>query len=121
MAFAVPADVRARWLEHPTQFYCPQGHPQHYTETEVQRLQKQLAEAQEKAQAATKRKEWAEQEAKNARAAEAAERAAKDAERASKVRAQKKLKRVANGVCPCCNRTFQNLARHMKTKHGSAT
>lgn len=25
--------------------------------------------------------------------------------------------RVANGVCPCCNRTFQNLAAHMKTKH----
>jgi hypothetical protein len=26
-------------------------------------------------------------------------------------------KRVANGVCPCCMRTFQNLARHMTTKH----
>jgi hypothetical protein len=21
------------------------------------------------------------------------------------------------GVCPCCNRTFQQLARHMKAKH----
>ena len=26
-------------------------------------------------------------------------------------------KRVAAGVCPCCNRTFQNLARHMKGQH----
>ena len=25
--------------------------------------------------------------------------------------------RAAAGVCPCCNRSFQNLARHMKTKH----
>ncbi len=25
--------------------------------------------------------------------------------------------RVKNGVCPCCNRTFQNLAAHMATKH----
>lgn len=25
--------------------------------------------------------------------------------------------RVGNGVCPCCNRTFQNLARHIKKKH----
>lgn len=25
--------------------------------------------------------------------------------------------RVQAGVCPCCNRTFQNLARHMATKH----
>lgn len=26
-------------------------------------------------------------------------------------------KRVAHGVCPCCNRTFQQLGRHMKAKH----
>jgi Fe-S oxidoreductase len=25
--------------------------------------------------------------------------------------------RVANGVCPHCNRTFQNLARHMASQH----
>ena len=26
-------------------------------------------------------------------------------------------KRIANGVCPCCNRTFADLAKHMSTKH----
>ena len=26
-------------------------------------------------------------------------------------------RRVGNGVCPCCNRTFKNLADHMTTKH----
>ena len=25
--------------------------------------------------------------------------------------------RVGNGVCPCCNRTFVNLQRHMASKH----
>jgi hypothetical protein len=30
---------------------------------------------------------------------------------------QKHKKRVANGVCPCCNRSFTQLQRHMKTKH----
>lgn len=25
--------------------------------------------------------------------------------------------RVGNGVCPCCNRTFGNLARHMMNEH----
>ncbi len=25
--------------------------------------------------------------------------------------------RIANGVCPCCNRTFVNLGRHIGTKH----
>ncbi len=32
----------------------------------------------------------------------------------------RKLNRVKNGVCPCCNRTFQNLHRHMKIKHPEA-
>lgn len=27
------------------------------------------------------------------------------------------MKRVHAGVCPCCNRTFKNLARHMASKH----
>lgn len=31
----------------------------------------------------------------------------------------KTKKRVAAGVCPCCNRTFRDLARHMKGKHPS--
>lgn len=26
-------------------------------------------------------------------------------------------KRAAAGVCPCCNRSFVQLSRHMKTKH----
>lgn len=26
-------------------------------------------------------------------------------------------KRVAQGVCPCCNRTFKQLAAHMANKH----
>jgi len=30
---------------------------------------------------------------------------------------QRMKKRVINGVCPCCNRSFENLARHMATKH----
>lgn len=25
--------------------------------------------------------------------------------------------RVGHGVCPCCSRTFQDLQRHMKSKH----
>lgn len=29
--------------------------------------------------------------------------------------------RVGHGVCPCCNRTFSDLARHMKSKHDGYT
>ena len=37
------------------------------------------------------------------------------------VRAEKSqarlMKRASSGVCPCCTRTFSNVARHMKSKH----
>lgn len=29
--------------------------------------------------------------------------------------------RVGHGVCPCCNRTFENLARHMAHQHPAFT
>ncbi len=32
----------------------------------------------------------------------------------------KTRKRIANGICTECNRTFPNLARHMASKHASA-
>src|SRR5262249_7933787 len=38
-----------------------------------------------------------------------------------RLEAEKKLvaskRRAIAGVCPCCSRTFQNVQRHMKTKH----
>ncbi len=41
----------------------------------------------------------------------------KRAVRAHLTRSKKKLERIAHGVCPCCNRSFQNLRRHMSVKH----
>jgi len=29
----------------------------------------------------------------------------------------KMVKRIENGVCPCCHRSFQNLKRHIANKH----
>ncbi len=30
---------------------------------------------------------------------------------------KRQVERTMNGVCPCCNRHFKNLERHMKSKH----
>jgi hypothetical protein len=38
-------------------------------------------------------------------------------ERAQKAAKTRIKNRIANGVCPCCNRTFLDLQRHMSTKH----
>lgn len=32
-------------------------------------------------------------------------------------KAAKVKKRSAHGICPCCNRTVSQMARHMKSKH----
>ena len=92
-------------------FYCPNGHPAVYNGGENERLRKQAEKLAADLASEKKRKEWAEQAAKN------------QMERADQAIAENaRLKRrVHNGVCPCCKRTFQNLARHMKTKHPSAS
>lgn len=49
------------------------------------------------------------------------ERAMHDQTKSSLLEKEKSLikitERIKNGVCPCCNRTFLNLQRHMKNKH----
>lgn len=83
------------------EFHCFNGHPQSFQgKSEAEKLREQLEAERSRSEFARKR-------------ADAAER------RASAARGQvTRIKnRVGNGVCPCCNRTFQNLMRHMKTKH----
>lgn len=44
-------------------------------------------------------------------------RAAEAEAESVRVRLLRDRQRFANGVCPRCNRTFQNVARHMATQH----
>jgi len=47
-----------------------------------------------------------------------ADRDHKEAQRRAEKAAKTRIKnRIGNGVCPCCNRTFKDLASHMKCKH----
>jgi hypothetical protein len=107
--FGVPVDLDKRNRnDHSRSFYCPSGHGQHYTgPTEAQRLRAQL--------------ETAERQRDNAESARIAARdQARSAERSAsayKGRVTRLKNRAAAGVCPCCQRTFQQLARHMSAKH----
>jgi hypothetical protein len=81
-------------------FYCPNGHPQSYKQSTAERLREEL-EAEKRKLASAQFEVMA-----------AKERAA------SLEKSKAKLeKRVKNGVCPCCHRSFIQLTRHMKTKH----
>lgn len=75
-------------------FHCLNGHPQRFTgKSEAERLREQLhAKTLEHERAERQRKEAEEREAKLAL-------------------------RVSHGTCPCCNRTFKQLAAHMQRKH----
>lgn len=102
MVFAMTADFAKRRRKDGKSFYCPAGHSQHYVigKTEEQKLREQLA--------TTERQRL-----------DAVSNAQQERERANKVaKAYGKIRdRVKNGVCPCCNRTFQNLLQHMQTQH----
>lgn len=108
VVIALPSDFhRQRRIDH-KDYYCPNGHGQRYTGDSLEeQLRKQLA-------AEMKKREWAEQAQKQA---ELGEQVAIRSAAAYKG----KLKRVANGVCPCCKRSFTNLRRHMATKHPAPT
>ena len=87
MAFGMPSAVEKGRRRDHKSFYCPNGHGQHY--------------------AAENEEEKLRRQLTDAMARETSLRDESD----------RIKRRIANGVCPCCNRTFKHLGRHMKNKH----
>ena len=81
-------------------FYCPNGHGQCFTISEATRLRRELDIGRRKNNDLRYRLDHA----NRSRAA---------------LRGQvtKIKRRVGNGVCPCCQRSFQDLKRHMEGQH----
>jgi hypothetical protein len=106
--FAIPSDFRSNLLNDSDKwFYCPNGHRQHYSESRETKLRKE-------AEAALHKKEEELSRMHNRLLSETIER--QKQEKLVK-KGQRDLKRLNNGVCSCCNRTFSNLAKHIKTQH----
>ncbi len=95
--FAFDAKYEAARREDRASWFCPNGHERHFTgetlKEKADRIQREKAAIQ----------------------------ARLDQERAARQEADAKLfrlkRRVKNGVCPCCQRSFTNLRRHIGTKH----
>ena len=98
--------LRARRTDGKT-FHCPMGCSIGYGDHENARLKREL-EAKERVLQAER--------AENARVRYFRDHYKRSAQtyrgHLTKVR-----KRVGNGVCPCCGRTFKQLAAHMKSQH----
>ncbi|HEY0108085.1 MAG TPA: hypothetical protein VGB67_00570 [Fibrella sp.] len=100
-------DLNRRCREVGKTFYCPNGHGQVYKTTELAKAKEMLENARRRSAMAENRADWL------ARDLEAAKRS----KAAIKGQLTKTRKRIANGVCPCCNRTFKQLDAHMTNKH----
>lgn len=83
-------------------FYCAYGHKQHYPqgETELDKVRRERDRLQQ--QIAWKEERLLHKERQL------------NATRGVVTRIKR---RVGNGVCPCCNRTFSNLQQHMNKQH----
>jgi len=106
--FALDDEFIAARRKDRQSFYCPNGHSRWYPgKTEEQKLREQLEEEQRRVVRLRASEERARAEADHQRSVANGYKGA----------ATKMKKRIGKGVCPCCNRHFTNVERHMATQH----
>jgi septal ring factor EnvC (AmiA/AmiB activator) len=107
ITFGVPQGYLDNRRNDKAVFYCPNGHSMSYHESEADllrrerdRLKQQQARLEEENAAVRLALDFARDRMQHAEAA------------------NKRLKkRSSAGTCPCCSRTFANMAEHMKRQH----
>jgi len=109
ISFAMPeAFYRVKLNDH-SKFFCPNGHDQVYcegkSEVQIEREKREAAEQQSR---------W---NSNRADRIELERQAEARSHAATKGHLTRNRKRIAGGACPCCNRSFGDLARHMASKH----
>lgn len=107
ISYAVPEPWREQKKKDGSGWFCPNGHSRVYRESDIEIAKRELREEQRRLA-----QERQAHDQTKARAREAEANAANAIKKAKRLRT-----RSANGVCPCCHRTFSVLARHMATKH----
>jgi len=98
--FAMPQQVNERLRTKGGTFYCPNGHSQVYTEPDIEVLRKKLLTEQRRSQGL-----------------ETQLNGALDSLSTTRKELRRTKKRVNAGVCPYCRRHFDNVERHVHTKH----
>lgn len=103
--FGLPELLKDQLLENGSSFYCPNGHKQFYTQKTSLEKKLRSKENQLKVEREYSSRLYEEKEEFKKKVA------------AQKGQKTKILNRIKNGVCPHCNRSFEDLHNHMKTKH----
>lgn len=110
VVFAMPDSLMAKRRQDGGSFSCPNGHSLIYGNS----LKEQNKKLKERLEGETRRLEAQRRETEHVRANLEVSRRQTAAQ---KGQVTKLKNRAANGTCPCCNRYFANLHRHMQTKH----
>jgi len=106
--FAVSEEYERRLRESHDPFYCPRGHCISFGgESETERLKRHLVISQRKVQQAKD----------DATFHETRRRAVEKSLVATRVVVTRTQNRLKHGLCPCCNRTFVELQKHMRSQH----
>lgn len=105
--FAMPQELNQSLRKTKSIFFCPNGHDQIYSKSTADILREKIARIEQEK----------EEQRKHLQAEADLWKEHWDKAVKERKKADRKLKRLSNGVCSCCNRTFTNLAEHMKTKH----
>lgn len=104
VVFAMTDEFKQARLRDRDRFYCPNGHSQSYIGKSDRELAYEAKQALRKAETRLQ--------------AEVDQRKASNRELKAKERELRRLRqRAAGGACPCCNRTFVQLSRHIKNQH----
>lgn len=107
IVYGVPKSMMDRKLRDGGSWYCPNGDNIIFTKTEADKQR-------ERAEQAEKDRDYWQREERRER--ERAERIKRE-KAAVKGQLTKTKKRVGKGVCPCCNRHFVNVQKHMESQH----
>jgi len=100
ISFAIPENLH-RWMKDGRDHHChcPMGHEMIFREDNRTKLERERAEH------------------RATRDLLKAEERSHSATKGQLTKAKKQVHRAEHGVCPHCRRSFQNLQRHVKSKH----
>ena len=111
LVYALTADFAKQRQQDGEGWLCPNGHNTHYTTTDLDRARAARERAESELTYAREQRDRARADADHARHVAAGHKAY-----ATRIR-----NRIANGVCPWCNRSFENVRRHVVTVHPNHT
>lgn len=103
-SFAIPQQMHDQCFKYGGYWHCPNGHSQGWVEGEKEREEKDLRRQLTRE---AQRREHLETELAHTQRQVSAQKGA----------VTRLKNRAQHGVCPCCNRTFKQLAAHMANKH----